>query len=95
MKAEDLKPGQPVRVWQTIDRRESDWITPVVGTVQSVYREKTGSWHAHGKDGRLWLLRLRLVKPDGETTTLVVDHLTRIELLDELPVTHDQVSSGR
>jgi hypothetical protein len=73
--------GQRVRVRQTIDRREGPWHAEVVGTVEYVRYEKTGSWFAHGQDLRLWLLRLRLRKDDGELATVVVDPRTVIEVL--------------
>lgn len=78
----ECKPGQRVRISQEIDRREGNWRTDVVGVVQFVEQEKTGSWFASSKDGRLWLLRVQLKKEDGELTTLIVDSLTNVELLD-------------
>ncbi len=77
----DLRPGQRVRIVQTIDRRERDWQTQVVGVVAAVEPQKTGSWFAHGKDNRLWLLRVRLVQDDGEVTVVSVDERTQLELL--------------
>ncbi|MGD8453014.1 MAG: hypothetical protein PVJ57_14440 [Phycisphaerae bacterium] len=83
MTIDEVKPGQRIRVIQEIDRREGNWQTEVAGVVESVGQEKTGSWYAHAKDDRLWLLRLRLRKDDGERTTITVDPLTRVELLGE------------
>lgn len=80
---QEVKPGQCVRVFQEIDRREGNWTHEVVGTVLSVRAEKTGSWHAHGKDDKLWLNRIRLRKEDGEITTVVVDQHTRLEVLSD------------
>jgi hypothetical protein len=77
----DLKPGQRVRITQTIERRERDWQQPVEGVVQSVDMQKTGSWHAHSKDNRYWLIRVRLTKESGEQSLINVDTMTRIELL--------------
>ncbi len=82
MTISECKPGQRVRISQEIDRREGNWRTEVVGVVQFVRPEKTGSWFAHSKDGRLWLLRVQLQKDDGELTTLSVDSLTTVEVLD-------------
>lgn len=84
MTAYDLQPGQRVRIVQTIDRRDRDWRTTVTGVVRAVEPQKTGSWFAHGKDDKLWLLRVRLVKDDGEVTVLNVDPRTRIEALAPL-----------
>jgi hypothetical protein len=81
MDIEQLKPGQRVRVVQTIDRREGDWQQAVEGVIDAVDVEATGSWYAHAKDDKFWLRRVRLTKADGERTTLVVDQYTRIEVL--------------
>ena len=81
MKASDIQPGQRIRVRHAIDRREGDWTTQTEGVVLRVRPEQTGSWFAHGKDHKLWLLRVRLQKDDGEITTLNLDPLTEIELL--------------
>ncbi len=82
MTIDECRPGQRVRVVQTIERREGDWHDTVIGVIQSVTLEKTGSWYAHSKDDKLWLRRVRLVKDDGEVSVLSVDVLTEIELLD-------------
>lgn len=74
-----LKPGQRVRIFQEIDRREGDWCNAVEGTVVAVYPQKTGSWNAHGKNDRLWLNRIRIRKDDGEESILSVDQFTRYE----------------
>ncbi len=79
---EDLKPGQRVRVHQMIDRRARDWHCRVEGVVQAAEVSKTGSWYAHGKDDKLWLRRVRLVKDGGELTVLNLDRWSEVELLD-------------
>jgi hypothetical protein len=77
----EIKAGQRLRVLQEIDRREGNWSNAVEGTVVFVRAEKTGSWHAHGRDDKLWLYHIRLQKDDGELTTLVVDQHTRCEVI--------------
>jgi hypothetical protein len=81
MTFDDLKPGQRVRVHQMIDRRAGDWSCTVEGVIQDVEVSKTGSWYAHGKDDKLWLRRIRLMKDGGELSTLNVDQWTEVELL--------------
>ncbi len=83
MSSLEIKPGQTIRIYQEIDRREGNWSNAVEGTVLEVGAEKTGSWHAHGRDDRLWLNRIRLKKADGELTTITIDQHTRCEILDE------------
>jgi hypothetical protein len=85
MNIQEIQPGQRIRVFQEIDRREDNWVHDLVGTVLSVSPEKTGSWYAHGKDKKLWLNRVRLRKEDGELTTVVIDRHTRLEILSEEP----------
>jgi hypothetical protein len=87
MAEHEIRPGQRIRVFQEIDRREGNWKHETIGTVLSVKAEQTGSWHASGKGGKLWLNRIRLRKDDGELTTIVVDQYTRLELLAEQPST--------
>lgn len=76
-----VQAGQRVRISQEIDRREGNWQLAVEGVVESVKPEKTGSWYAHGKDDKLWLVRIRVRKASGELTTLVVDQNSRVEIL--------------
>ncbi len=80
--APPVKPGDRVRVVQAVVGRDKTWTTRVEGLVESCEAEPTGSWYAHGRNDRLWLWRLRVRKPDGEITALVVDPRTRIERLD-------------
>jgi hypothetical protein len=72
-------PGTQVRVRQVLHLRGKDAKTEINGTVEAWETLTTGSWHAHGKDGRLPLERLRLRKPDGELSLIVVDDSTWIE----------------
>ena len=77
-----LEPGRRVRITQTIHRRGGDWHTCVTGEVLSHQLEKSGSWFAHGRKGKLWLQRLRLRKNDGELTTITLDEHSQVEVLD-------------
>jgi len=85
MTKQEIEPGQRVRVYQEVERREGSWTHETVGTVLSVKSEPTGSWHARGKNGKLWLTRIRLRKADGEITTIVSDQHTRLEVLADTP----------
>jgi hypothetical protein len=83
MAEQEVKPGQRVRVCQEIGRREGNWRHELCGIVLAAGAEQTGSWYAHGKDGKLWLNRVHLRKDDGEITTIVVDRHTRLEVLSD------------
>ncbi len=82
----DVRPGMRVCIAQTIERREGPWETRVEGVILSVQPKPTGSWFAHGKDDKLWLVRVDLLKDDGERSLLSLDRNTRIEVLDEAGV---------
>lgn len=79
MTFDECKPGQRVRIRQMIDRRDRDWQAEIVGTIEKVEMQKTGSWYAHSKDDKLWLQRILLRKDDGELSMLNIDEHTRIE----------------
>ncbi len=83
MLIDKLEPGTQVRVTQTIQRRDTDWSTSVTGEVISCGAEKSGSWFAHGANGKLMLTRLHLRKQDGELTTLTLDDRSRVEILSD------------
>ena len=72
-------PGTPIRVKQTIHLRGKNAETETVGTVEAWETLPTASWFAHGKNGKLPLKRLKLKKPDGEISLLVIDGSTVIE----------------
>lgn len=85
MTIQECKPGQRIRVNQTIERREGSWHSHTTGTLVESRLQKTGSWYAHARDDKLWLMRIVLRKDDGELTTLNLDPLTEIELLEAAP----------
>lgn len=75
-------PGTQIRVTQTIPLRGGNAETEIVGTVDAWETLPTASWFAHARDGKLMLKRLRLKKPDGELSLLIVDdsiRITRVE----------------
>jgi len=78
LKTTQLRPGMRVKIEQSIDRRGGKWSTEVVGQVRSMEPKTTGSWYAHAKNDRYWLLRIELEKDDGEISWLTVDQHTRI-----------------
>jgi hypothetical protein len=89
MTAPTLNPGMQVRVAQTIQGGASakrvEWPAQVEGTVLSCEAEPTGSWFAHGRNHRVWLLRLRLRKADGEITTINIDNRSVVTVLADVP----------
>ena len=93
-----FKPGQRVVVTQQIPQRDEVWITKIEGIVQRYDQQKTGSWFAATKDGKLWLDRLTLQKDDGEIVVCVLDDYSRVEVLkasqsdpSETPAESDEI----
>lgn len=82
MQISDFPPGTPVRIRQTVDFYCDSVTKETVGVVESWEDQPTGSWHAHGKDNKLWLTRLKLRKEDGEQTLLIMDQHTTIAKLE-------------
>ncbi|HUW81439.1 MAG TPA: hypothetical protein VMZ31_01435 [Phycisphaerae bacterium] len=77
-----VQPGERVKVVQTIRWRDASWHTELEGVVEGVNRQPTGSWFAHGQDGRLWLRRVQIRKDDGELVDLVLDESSRVARID-------------
>lgn len=73
-----VRPGERVRISQFITERDRRWSCEVEGVVESVEYRKTGSWYAHGKNDRLWLMRVMLRKADGEQVLVNVDQSCRV-----------------
>ena len=78
MRGTRLPKGTPVLVVQRIHQNHPSWEARTAGVIDSWEEEPTGAWHAHGRNGKLWISRLRLRKGDGELTTLTIDEQTRI-----------------
>lgn len=77
-----LVPGMRVRITQAVGRQRDRWSRTIEGELLSCGPEPTGSWHADGKQGRYWLTRVVLRKPDGELTRLSLDQDSRIEIVE-------------
>ncbi len=78
MRGTRLATGTPVLVVQRIHQTDPSWEARTSGVIDSWEEEPTGAWSAHGRNGKLWISRLRLRKADGELTTLTIDEQTRI-----------------
>jgi len=74
--------GTPVCITTKTWRRDRATQARTIGTVEAWEELPTGSWHAHGKNDRLWLRRVRLRKLDGEISLLVMDDSTGIARIE-------------
>lgn len=88
--AAKFTPGTRLRITQQIVRQgngmgvgagDGTFTGAVEGVVVKSTQQKTGSWYAHSRDGKLWLDRIELKKDDGELITLNIDQYTHIDVL--------------
>lgn len=88
--AAKFAPGTRLRITQQIVRQgngmgvgagDGTFTGAVEGIVVMSTQQKTGSWYAHSRDGKLWLDRIELKKDDGELITLNIDQYTHIDVL--------------
>ncbi len=79
-----LKPSQTVRVVQTLRLRERPWQTTIEGKIIATDSKPTGSWLARGRGGKLWLVRLKLEKADGEIIELILDEASVVTVLEDV-----------
>ena len=79
MYREQLPKGTRVRVVQRIHQTDPSWQAVTTGVIEAWEKEPTGAWYAHGRNGKLWLQRLRLRRSDGEVSVLNIDDQTRIQ----------------
>ena len=75
--------GQRVRVTQQVPRQEGVWTATVEGRVLAQEQQKSGSWYAHSRDGKVWVDRVQLEKDDGELVWLNLDQYSHVDVLDE------------
>lgn len=74
--------GTRVRVIQGIRQSNPAYRAETLGVVEACYAEPTGAWFVHGRNGKLWLQRLRLRKADGALSVLTIDGQTRVQTLE-------------
>lgn len=80
----DYTSGMRVRVTQQIPFGTRAARSTVEGVIRRFGQQKTGSWFAHGRDDKLWLDRLELVKDDGEVVVCNLDQYSRVEAAEDL-----------
>lgn len=80
-----FKPGQRVRVTQTISWGRHADRTSIEGEVLRIGQQKTGSWFAHARDDKLWIDRIELKRDDGEIVVCNLDQQSIVEAIDTPP----------
>jgi hypothetical protein len=79
---EQVKPGQRVRITQTVRVGLSSWPAIAVGTVRDLQMLVTGLTTERAKDDVVAVPTLHFVKENGELSSVTIDENTRIEVLE-------------
>ncbi len=82
VKSQDLKPGQRIKITQTVRVGIKSWQTTVEGTVRDVQVLVTGTTVDRAPDDFVGVPTVHFTKPNGELSSITVDERTRIELMD-------------
>jgi hypothetical protein len=81
MSPEELKPGQRVRITQTVRVGRRAWPAAVCGTVQAVKTLITGLATERAADDVVAVPTVHFLKDNGELSSITIDERTTIELL--------------
>lgn len=82
VKVENLKPGQRIRVTQTVRVGQQSWPAAVTGIVRDVKVLVTGLATERAPDDVVAIPTVHFVKDNGELSSITVDENTRIEVID-------------
>jgi hypothetical protein len=77
-----LKPGQPIRVTQTVRVGLKQWTTSVTGRFRGVNYLETGLATHRVKEDDIVVVTVHFIKDNGELSSIAVDEHTRIEALE-------------
>jgi hypothetical protein len=81
MDYKQLKPGQRVKITQTVRVGRRTWPTTITGTIRDIQVLLTGLATQRGSDDVVTVPTIHFVKENGELSMIAVDERTRIELL--------------
>jgi len=79
---DDLKPGQKVKITQTVRVGLRSWPAVVTGTVRDLQTLMTGISTDRAPDDIVAIPTLHFVKDNGELSSVAIDEHTRIEVLE-------------
>jgi hypothetical protein len=77
-----LKPGQRIRLTQTVRVGRKQWTTTVNGVFRDLQYLATGLTTERGDDDDVVILTVHFTKDNGELSSIAVDELTKVELLN-------------
>jgi hypothetical protein len=75
-----LKPGQRIRITQTVRVGSQQWKTTVAGVFRDVQYLATGLTTDRGEDDDVVIVTVHFTKDNGELSSIAVDEHTKIEL---------------
>ncbi len=78
---QDLKPGQRVRITQTVKVGQKVWPASVEGTVRDVQVLVTGLAIQRNPDDVVSVATVHFMKDNQELSSIAVDERTKIEIL--------------
>jgi hypothetical protein len=73
-----LKPGDPIRVFQTVRVGSRKWETTTDGIFREIAYLETGITTERVKEDDLVVPLVRFTKPNGELTSISIDEHTRV-----------------
>jgi hypothetical protein len=79
----ELKPGQKVKITQTVRVGTRSWQTTVEGTVRDVQVLVTGLTVERAADDFVGVPTVHFTKPNGELSSIAVDERTVIEVVGD------------
>ena len=77
----NLKPGQQIRVTQTVRVGQKSWLAIVTGTVRDVQVLVTGLATQRAKDDIVTVQTVHFIKENGELSSIAVDENTKIDVI--------------
>ena len=78
---QDLKPGQRIKITQTVRVGRRSWLATVTGTVRDVQVLVTGLATDRAPDDVVAIPTVHFVKENGELSSITVDENTQIEVI--------------
>jgi hypothetical protein len=78
----DLKPGQPIRVTQTVRVGSQLWTTTVTGAYREVNYLATGLATDRVAEDDIVVVTVHFTKDNGELTSIAIDENTKIERVE-------------
>jgi hypothetical protein len=79
---ERLRPGQPIRITQTVRVGLKQWTTTVTGRFRDVNYLETGLAAHRVRQDDIVVVTVHFIKDNGELSSVTVDEHTRIEALE-------------